>query len=104
MADKRKYLLMESKYGDKKHPQFWGKRSESSQPRSYNGYTNDPVQAELYSFAEIMDHFADSNSIDFLPIETWYGLLARYTPADWQNHQNNDDIFVITEEEALEIL
>lgn len=99
MSNERKYLLMESKYGDKKRPQFWGKRSEASQPRSFNGYTNDPSQAELYTFGEIMRRFA-GGSIEFLPIETRYGRLSRYTPADWKNHQNNDDIFVITETEA----
>lgn len=104
MTNERKYLLMVSKYGDKKHPQFWGKRTPDRQDRSFNTYTNNPAEAELYSYRDIIDHFADSKSIDFLPIETGYGLLARYTPADWLNHQNDDDIYVITEEEINENL
>lgn len=102
MNSERKYLLMVSKNGDKKHPKFWGKRSEDGQCRSFNTYTNNPTEAELYTYQDIVDHFADSKSIDFLPIETGYGLLARYTPADWLNHQNDDDIYAATEEEIRE--
>lgn len=103
-SDERKYLLMTSKHGSKQHPQFWGYRTEDDEPRSFGDYTDNPEQAEHYTSTEIMNEFADPQELTpLLPLEAYFGRLARYTPADWQQHTNSEDVFVTTVAEARDL-
>ena len=96
----RKYLLMTAKHGSKEHPLFWGKRTGDGQPRSWSSYTDNPIEAELYTMDEILTKFG-GNALRTLPMVTYFGRLERYTPDNWALHTNSDDVFVTTQEEAL---
>ena len=105
MTNERKYLLMTSKHSDKRHPQFLGFMTKDDEPRSFVGYTNRFEEAERYTSAEIFKQFADPIELTpMLPLSTIFGRVARFTPADWWQHSNDDDIYVITEEEIHENL
>ncbi|WP_125710120.1 hypothetical protein [Lacticaseibacillus porcinae] len=105
MSNERKYLLMTSKHSDKKHPLFWGSLTKDDEARSFSGYTNWPDKAEHYPSEEIYKQFADPIELTpMLPLPTIFGRVARFTPADWWQHSNDDDIYVITEEEIHENL
>lgn len=100
--NERKYLLMTEKHGSIEHPMFWGHRTKDDQPRSWSSYTSNPDEAELYSMNEILTKFGGSDELlRILPMETYFGRLTRYTHGDWLLHENVEDVFVTTRQEAL---
>jgi hypothetical protein len=104
MTNERKYLLMTSKHSDKKHPLFWGSLTKDDEPRSFAGYTDRTGEAEHYTSAEIFKQFADPIELTpMLPLATIFGRVTRFTPADWWQHSNDDDIYVITQDELSEV-
>lgn len=83
-------------------PCFGGHRTKDDQPRSWSSYTSNPDEAELYSMNEILTKFGGSDELlRILPMETYFGRLTRYTHGDWLLHENVEDVFVTTRQEAL---
>lgn len=94
----RMYLLMTAKHGSIDHPMFWGYRTNDNEKRSFGGYTDSPVVAELYTIEELKNKF----NFETLPSDQ-YWTLRKFDKKEWLNHENLDDVFVIRFDELFEI-
>ena len=105
VSKNRKYLLMTIKHTTRDHPLFWGVETPDFAPRSFGGYTTNPLKAEKFAYTEVVNKFTDEVNPEGIepPFPYWAGMLYAYTADAWAN-ASESDLFLVTFDQAIEAM